>query len=159
MITIRPGRAEDRDWMAASQVAMARETEGLALDPATVAKGVKAVLDDPTKGSYWIAEREGRRAGMLLTIPEWSDWRNGTVLWIHSVWVEPADRRAGIYRALYRHLVARVEASPGLRGLRLYVDRTNTKAQAVYESLGMDGQHYRLYEWMKAPAPGGAGAG
>ena len=42
------------------------------------------------------------------------------------------------------------QASPDLRGLRLYVDGRNKAAQRVYERLGMDGEHYRVFEWMKA---------
>jgi GNAT superfamily N-acetyltransferase len=131
------------------QVQMAWETEKLKLDPPTVLKGVSAVFDDPAKGKYWIAESEGRVVGCLLTIPEWSDWRNGTVLWIHSVYVQPDFRKFGVFKALYSHLKHLVESSSDLRGLRLYVDKTNLNAQKVYEALGMSGEHYHLFEWLK----------
>jgi ribosomal protein S18 acetylase RimI-like enzyme len=36
----------------------------------------------------------------------------------------------------------------GAGGLRLYVDTTNTRAQQVYASLGMNGDHYRVFEDM-----------
>jgi ribosomal protein S18 acetylase RimI-like enzyme len=42
-----------------------------------------------------------------------------------------------------------VEESKDLRGLRLYVDKSNANAQKVYEALGMSGEHYHLYEWLK----------
>ena len=38
----------------------------------------------------------------------------------------------------------------GAGGLRLYVDETNTRAQAVYAALGMHGGHYRVFEDMFA---------
>jgi GNAT superfamily N-acetyltransferase len=129
---------------------MALETENLNLDPSIVQMGVSGVLDDPTKGKYWVAEVDGHIVGCLLTIPEWSDWRNGTVLWIHSVYVEPKFRRAGVFKALYLHLKENVLSSPELRGLRLYVDKTNLVAQKVYTDLEMDREHYHLYEWMKS---------
>jgi GNAT superfamily N-acetyltransferase len=129
---------------------MAFETEnGLKLDPPTVQLGVTAVMDDPSKGKYWLAEVDGKVVGCLLTVPEWSDWRNGTVLWIHSVYVHPDFRKHGVFKALYHHLKDMVSTSPDLRGLRLYVDKTNTRAQAVYKSLGMNDEHYSLFEWMK----------
>lgn len=131
------------------QLRMARETEGLELDRDTVTCGVAAVFADPSKGGYWVAERGGRIAGCLLTTFEWSDWRDGTVLWIQSVYVPPEERGRGVYRALYEHLKRRVEADPGLKGIRLYVDRRNTAAQQVYERLGMSREHYDLFEWMK----------
>jgi hypothetical protein len=42
-----------------------------------------------------------------------------------------------------------VDAEPGVRGIRLYVDRRNVSAQEVYTRLGMDGGHYQVFEWMK----------
>ena len=34
-------------------------------------------------------------------------------------------------------------------GIRLYVDNKNEIAHKAYDSIGMDGDHYRVYEWMK----------
>jgi ribosomal protein S18 acetylase RimI-like enzyme len=148
-IKIRPGLLFDIQIIAEFQVKMAWETETMKLDPPTVDKGVAAVFDDPSKGKYWLAEVNGQVVGCLLTVPEWSDWRNGTVLWIHSVYVREEFRKHGVYKSLYQHLKSMVQESKNLRGLRLYVDKTNVKAQKVYESLGMSGEHYHLFEWMK----------
>jgi len=148
-ISIRPGLLFDINVIADYQVKMAWETEQLKLDPPTVELGVAAVFDDPSKGKYWLAEVNGEVVGCLLTVPEWSDWRNGTVLWIHSVYVKPEYRKHGVFRKLYSHLKTMVEGSKDLRGLRLYVEKTNGPAQKVYESLGMSGEHYHLYEWLK----------
>ncbi|MES2529010.1 MAG: GNAT family N-acetyltransferase [Bdellovibrionota bacterium] len=148
-IKIRPGLLFDISTIADYQVKMAWETEQLKLDPPTVELGVTAVFDDPSKGKYWLAEVNGEVVGCLLTVPEWSDWRNGTVLWIHSVYVRPDFRKHGVFRKLYSHLKSMVDSSKDLRGLRLYVEKTNGPAQKVYESLGMSGEHYHLYEWLK----------
>ena len=91
-------------------------------------------------------------AGQLLITFEWSDWRNRMVWWIQSVYVSPTARRRGVFRALYEH--ARREAqSQGVGGLRLYVDITNSRAQAVYSALGMKGDHYRVFEDMFVEPP------
>lgn len=148
-IIVRPGLLFDVQTIADFQVKMALETENLKLDPPTVEKGVTAVLDDPGKGKYWLAEVNGEVVSCLLTVPEWSDWRNGTVLWIHSVYVKPELRKAGVYKKMYTHLRDMVQESKEYRGLRLYVDKTNERAQKVYEALGMNGEHYHLYEWLK----------
>jgi ribosomal protein S18 acetylase RimI-like enzyme len=37
----------------------------------------------------------------------------------------------------------------GVAGLRLYVETNNTRAQKTYEALGMQKEHYTMYEWMK----------
>jgi len=150
-LRIRPGGTEAGDAAAIVdfQLRMARETEGLELDRATVVRGVAAVLADSARGCYWMAERADRVVGSLLTTFEWSDWRDGTVLWIQSVYVVPEERGRGVYRALYEHLKRRVEEDPALMGLRLYVDKRNTAAQGVYERLGMSREHYELFEWLK----------
>ena len=150
MIEIRPGRRDDTSDIVDFQIRMAQETEGIALDRPTVGKGVSAVFDDPRKGGYWIAEVDCDTVGCLLTVPEWSDWRNATVLWIHSVYVIPAARRRGVFRMLYRTLKTMVEQSPDIYGLRLYVARENVMAQATYKVMGMDSDRYRMFEWMRA---------
>lgn len=149
ILNIRCGELNDVELLSQFQIKMALETENLRLDPLIVLNGVVAVMKDPSKGRYWVAEFEGKIIGCLLIVPEWSDWRNGAVLWIHSVYVTLEYRKQGVYKKLYEHLKKIVQDSSDLRGLRLYVDKTNFKAQKIYESLGMSGEHYHLYEWMK----------
>jgi ribosomal protein S18 acetylase RimI-like enzyme len=146
---IRKATLNDLSEIVEMQMAMAFESEAIKLDLDTLQKGVSAVLNDSNKGTYLIAELDKKISGMLLCIPEWSDWRNGTVIWIHSVFVKPDSRRNGTYRALYSYLKTEVEKSPDLRGLRLYVEKNNSKAQETYRKLGMQNDHYDLYEWMK----------
>ncbi|HJX30121.1 MAG TPA: GNAT family N-acetyltransferase [Thermoanaerobaculia bacterium] len=148
-LAVRPALPEDAPVIAGFQILMARETEGMELDPETVAQGVAAVFADRSKGEYLVAVTGERIVGCLMVTPEWSDWRNGTVLWIQSVYVVPEMRGRGVYRLLYEHMQARVAASPALRGIRLYVDKRNTAAQGVYARLGMTREHYELFEWMK----------
>ncbi|MGH9458214.1 MAG: GNAT family N-acetyltransferase [Thermoanaerobaculia bacterium] len=149
LLSFRPPGPADVETIARFQEAMARETEGITLDAETVRRGVAAVLADPSLGRYWLAEAEGELVASLLLTLEWSDWRNRRVWWIQSVWVEPAWRGRGVYRALYSHVQQEALADPGIAGIRLYVDRRNARAQAVYRALGMDGEHYTVFEWMK----------
>lgn len=148
-LLIRPARLEDAPAILDFQLRMAWETEGLQLDRATVTRGVQAVFDDPHKGVYWVAERDGRIVGGLMITYEWSDWRDGLVWWIQSVYILPEERGQGVYRDMYRYLRRRVEEDPGLKGIRLYVDKRNAAAQSVYERLGMSREHYEMFEWMK----------
>lgn len=151
-LLVRPARREEAATIAAFQLRMARETEDLGLDPGILAAGVEGVFAEPGRGLYWVAEEQGRIVGSLLTTYEWSDWRNGTIWWIQSVYVLPERRGRGVYRRLYEHLLAAVAADPGVRGLRLYVERRNAAAKRVYERLGMTKEHYELYEWLKEGA-------
>lgn len=146
---IRKATDTDSESIVEFQLAMAWETEQLRLDESTVIKGVAAVFADLSKGTYYVAETEGKVVGSLLTTFEWSDWRNGTVLWIQSVYVRPEYRKRSIFSRLYRHIQELVATNPDLRGIRLYADKTNTPAHDVYEHLGMTAEHYQMYEWMK----------
>jgi len=149
MVEIRKGQRRDSGRIIEFQMRMAKEAEGLKLDRETVTEGVRGVFEERSRGTYWIAEQDGEILGVCLVIPEWSDWRNGTVLWIHSLYVVPEARGRGIFKKLYEHLKKQVEESEELMGLRLYVDKKNRLAQEVYERLGMSKEHYELYEWLK----------
>ena len=128
---------------------MAAETENVQLDKNTVTKGVSAVIEDPAKGQYYVAEKKGKIIGSLLTTFEWSDWRNGTVLWIQSVYILPEFRRKGVYSNMYKHIKARVLENEKLNGIRLYADKDNDVAHKTYLKLGMNPDHYITFEWLK----------
>lgn len=144
-IRIRPARAADAETIVRFNSGLARETEGIELDPARLARGVAAVLDDPRRGRYWIAERGGEPVGQCMVTYEWSDWRDGDFWWIQSVWVEPAHRRVGVYRALHEHVMREAEAERAC-GVRLYVEKRNRGARAVYERVGLEEAPYEMLE-------------
>ena len=146
-VHVRPATSADHAFIVRGNLEMALETEDLRLDEATLAAGVRSMLDGHAPGAYWIAEVNGEPAGQLMITFEWSDWRNRIVWWIQSVYVVPTARRHGVFRHLYAH-VREAAATAGAGGLRLYVDTRNTRAQEVYRSLGMNGDHYRVFEDM-----------
>lgn len=148
-ITYRRATRADGNLIIEFQIAMALETEELSLDLETCRRGVHAVFDNPALGEYFVAEIDGTVVASTLITYEWSDWRNGIVWWIQSVYVAKEARRQGVYAGLYRYLQALTNASSDICGIRLYVDLRNTSAQEVYTKLGMNGEHYRLFEWMK----------
>jgi len=148
LIVYRKAEPADTSEIIRFQIEMARETEELELDRETVTRGVAAVFDDLSKGFYLVAEEGAAVVGSLMITYEWSDWRNGVVWWIQSVYVVPDHRRRGIYAGLYEEIKRLVERS-NVRGLRLYVDHRNKAAQKVYERLGMTAEHYQMYEWMR----------
>ncbi len=144
-IIIRDADRADLDVLVRYNVAMAAETENLQLDTGTVIEGALAVLDDPAKGRFYLATVDERVVGQLLVTFEWSDWRNGMFLWIQSVYVEPAHRQTGVFKALYAH-VARQAKQPGYCGVRLYVSQENPAAIQTYERLGMIAPGYVVME-------------
>jgi ribosomal protein S18 acetylase RimI-like enzyme len=128
---------------------MALETENITLDIATLSQGIHKLFKDSTKGRYYVAEENGEVIGCLMTTYEWSDWRCGNVIWIQSVYIASTHRGKGVYKKMYEHIQQMVMNDPDYRGIRLYVDKTNKPAQQVYEKLGMNGEHYQVYEWMR----------
>ena len=148
-IKIRNSKIEDIEIITDFQMDMAFETEDLKLDRDLLRKGVETVLEREEVARYFIADVDSIPAGMLMITYEWSDWRNGWVWWIQSVFVKPGFRSLGIYKKLYEHIKDIVLKSQNIRGIRLYVDKRNVRAQQVYEKLGMNCDHYTTYEWMK----------
>jgi len=145
-VTIRAGTPADAETIARFQEEMALETEGRRLDPALVRAGVAGLFAERARGRYLVAERAGRIVGSLLLTTEWSDWRNGLFWWIQSVFVTRAERGRGVYGALHRHVEREARRTPGVVGLRLYVEEENEVARGVYAALGMQTTSYRLYE-------------
>ena len=143
--TIRDATPADRATIAAFNARMAEETEGKALDPDVIGPGVGAALEDPTKGRYWVATVDGEIAGQIMVTYEWSDWRNGMLWWVQSVYVPRRFRRQGIFSALYKHVESIARADENVRGLRLYVENSNERAQNIYRALNMT-QPYLVME-------------
>jgi GNAT superfamily N-acetyltransferase len=152
---IRAALAADAGPLARWAPAMALETEHKHLDAATLRAGVDAGLADAERARYFIAMQDvavaggetiGSAVGTLMFTREWSDWRNWFWWWIQSVYVDPAHRRQGVFAALYRHLEQLARTTPGVIGLRLYVERDNLPAQGTYAALGMVDAGYRIFE-------------
>ncbi|HRJ88026.1 MAG: GNAT family N-acetyltransferase [Blastocatellia bacterium] len=145
-MNIRIATEEDASALVDFNQAMALETEGKELDRETLSLGVSAVFADKTKGFYVVAEEDGTIIGGLMVTYEWSDWRNGWFWWIQSVFIVPAARGRGIYSDLYDFVKSRADEVGGICGFRLYVERENEHAQAVYEKVGMTASNYLMFE-------------
>ncbi len=145
-VTVRSATPADLGTLVEFNAAMALETEDKRLDPARLRAGVAAALADAQRGTYRVAELDGRPAGALLLTREWSDWRDGWFVWIQSVYVAPEARRRGVYRALHADVLAGAAAAGDVVGVRLYVDRENEAAQRTYERLGMRRARYDFFE-------------
>ena len=145
-IAIRPAAERDIGVIAANNAALALETEHRRLAPDIVHAGVVAALEDPAKGRYFVAEQNGKVVGQIMHTYEWSDWRNGCFWWIQSVYVAQEARGHGVFRRLFNHLRALARAQPGVCGLRLYVERDNTRAQRTYLQCGLVDSGYLVME-------------
>lgn len=145
-IEIRDARPSDLDDIVRFNQALARETEGKTLDQARLRSGVERLLAQPQRGRYFLAVDDDHVVGSTMITTEWTDWRDGWFWWIQSVYVEPEHRRHGVFGSLYRHIDSLARQDPDVRGLRLYVEGDNQRAQDTYATLGMIMTGYRIME-------------
>ena len=139
------GTLDDISTIAQFQIDMAMESEGYVLSHDTILNGVTAVMNDTNKGRYIVAKIDGETVASLMLTREWSDWNNCWYWWVQSVYVLPQHRARGIYKAMYAY-VKQMAVEENVTQVRLYVDKGNTRAQKVYQQLGMDECHYLMYE-------------
>lgn len=145
-IRVRPATPADVARIVDFNLALALETEHKRLDPELVTSGVARGMSRPELCAYFMAEFDGRVVGQTMITYEWSDWRDGLLWWIQSVYVDAEHRRLGVFRALFRHIEHAARNHPDARGLRLYVERENTRAQQTYAALGMKPSGHFLLE-------------
>jgi ribosomal protein S18 acetylase RimI-like enzyme len=144
--TVRRATPADCSVLVEFNRRLAVETEGKQLDLDLLHRGVEAGLADPNKALYFVFEEDGEVLGQLMLTREWSDWRNGWIWWIQSVYVRHDARRRGIFRALYDHVHRAAIDDPEVIGLRLYVEQENEAAQETYHRLGMARTGYLVFE-------------
>jgi GNAT superfamily N-acetyltransferase len=145
-LLIRPPTAADLTTIVEFNRRLAQESEGKTLDVEVLTRGVRAVLGDPMRGVYFVAERGGQVVGQLMITLEWSDWRDGWLWWIQSVYVRDDARQGGVFRALFHHVLDEAKRRGDVAGLRLYVEDHNAAARATYHKLGMADAGYRVLE-------------
>lgn len=149
MIRIRDARLEDLDAIVGFNQLLASETESRHLPDDVLRQGVLAALSSEKRLRYWVAvspEEPARPVGQAAVSYEWSDWRNGWIWWLQSVFVDDAYRGHGVFRALLDaiHDAARQDAQ--VIGLRLYVEHENARARSVYEKVGFVPAGYEVME-------------
>lgn len=150
-IEIRLAKERDIDGLVQFNLDLARETERRDLPRHRVAFGVRDLLKHPEFGFYLVAERNGSSVGCMMVTYEWSDWRNGIIWWLQSVYVQPTHRGQGIFKGLYDHVKAMASQDDRVCGFRLYVEGQNDHAQQIYQRLGLSETPYKVYEVWTRP--------
>jgi GNAT superfamily N-acetyltransferase len=146
---VRGASAADLNAIVEFNRLLAFETEQKSLDEATLRSGVaEALADAPGRIRYWIAEsgEPARPVGQAGVTREWSDWRNGWIWWLQSVYVDSAYRGQGVFRAIFEEIRRQAYARPDVIGVRLYVEESNRRAQQTYEALGLSPGGYHVFE-------------
>ncbi|MGO9467781.1 MAG: N-acetyltransferase family protein [Isosphaeraceae bacterium] len=145
---IRRARPSDRTIVAEFNRRLALETESKRLDLAVLEAGVASALSDPDRLCYWLAlvSDPPEVLGQAAISREWSDWRNGWIWWLQSVYVAEPYRGRGVFRALYRQIRDEARGQCDVIGLRLYVEDSNEPALRTYRALGLEPGGYSLYQ-------------
>jgi GNAT superfamily N-acetyltransferase len=145
-LSIRSATPADLPTIADFNSRLAWETEHKRLDPTTIERGVRRALAEPALCRYFVAEQGGQIVGQAMITLELTDWRDGVLWWLQSVYVVESCRGQGVFKAIFRHIQSLAQADPDVRGLRLYVERENERAQRVYERMGMQPSGHVVYE-------------
>ena len=144
-LNIRKAIKSDVSTLAKNNQALANETENINLKLDTIISGVSNALDREDC-HYFIAESNEIVVGQTLITNEWSDWRNGLIWWMQSVYVLPNFRRQGVFRALFKHIESLARNNQKVKALRLYVIQNNYSGINTYETLGMNDSGYIVFE-------------
>ncbi|MCG3197814.1 MAG: hypothetical protein GHCLOJNM_02306 [bacterium] len=145
-ICVREARREDIAAIVRFNALLAHETEGRTLDERVLRGGVENALANPDLCRYFVATLGDTVVGQCMVTHEWSDWRNGRIWWLQSVYVEEGSRERGVFRALFEHVEKAAREGGEAVALRLYVERENQRAMKVYERMGMTKRGYAFYE-------------
>ena len=155
---IRDASPRDQAVIVEFNRRLADETEGKRLDSSVLERGVARALADSDRLRYWVVEQVGDQTIIAQTAVsrEWSDWRDGWIWWLQSVYVVAEHRRRGLLRSLYKHIRDQAQAEPDVIGIRLYVEEANHRAQRTYEALGLKPGGYSVFEelWIKKTQTG-----
>jgi len=144
-ILVREAATPDIPVLAQNNQALARETENIQLNSETILSGVSNALDREDC-HYFVAEINGEVTGQTMVTYEWSDWRDGVMWWIQSVYVQPEYRNKGVFRALFNHIEQLARNRADVKALRLYVMQDNQSGKNTYTALGMQDSGYIVYE-------------
>lgn len=145
-VKIRLATIKDCGVIADFNRFLAKETEDVDLQESVIVPGVSAILSDASKGLYFVAEENGSVLGQVMITYEWSDWRNGNIWWLQSVYVRKDQRGRGIFRQLFEHVAKLAKKEPGVCGIRLYMHNENHTARKTYKSLGFEDTAYQVLE-------------
>ena len=144
-IKIREACFKDIPALAQNNQALAHETENIQLHNKILLAGVSNALKREDC-NYIVAELNGEVIGQTMITYEWSDWRNGIMWWIQSVYVQSEHRKKGVFRSLFNHIKHLAQNHSDVKALRLYVMKNNTSAINTYKTIGMVNSGYIIYE-------------
>ena len=147
-IQFRRAEHQDIETLVDFNCRLAQETEDKSLDRDLVTRGVTRAFEQGDEAIYYVAVVEEQVVGSLMLTREWSDWRDGWIAWLQSVYVKEDHRGCSVFRQLLDHATKQLQENSDVRGLRLYVEVDNTRAQNAYYKTGFNNPGYQVLERM-----------
>jgi ribosomal protein S18 acetylase RimI-like enzyme len=111
------------------------DTEHMAFDSSRALAALHGLLDHPERGSVFLVRQNGVTVGYTVITRGYSLEFGGVFALLDELFVVPAARGAGLGGVLLRAAIEDCRAA-GIPTLRLEVERTNDRAQALYRRFG-----------------------
>ena len=144
-IFVREAEQSDVSTLIECNLSLADETESISLDKNILRLGIEKALE-LNDCRYLVAELDNKIVGQTMLTSEWSDWRNGVIWWMQSVYVNPGYRKRGVFQSILKYIENLAEKTPEVKALRLYVMDDNQIARRAYQNLGIKNSSYLVYE-------------
>lgn len=153
-VAIRDATVGDVESIVDFNYRLAAESEDKTLDRDLLRKGVQRGFSRTELCRYFIAEVDGKPAGMTMLTYELTDWQDGVIWWLQSVYVYPQYRKRGVFRTIFQHIEGLGRSDPDARTLCLYVKTHNLGALKTYKSMGMVDGNYEVLEYELSESAG-----
>lgn len=114
----------------------------LALPPAVTAATWARLMDPASPLKARLAVRDGRIAGFAIHQHHPSSWVEGDDCYLEDLYIDAAERGAGLGRALIDDLIALARAR-GWHRLYWHTDEDNARARSLYDSYVQSDGHIR----------------
>lgn len=102
---------------------------------ARLAAATRGVFEDPSRGSFLLARRDGRAIGLAYLSFQWTLEHGGKIAWLEELYVRPEQRARGLGRELLREALAHA-ASAGCLAVDLEVEQAHARAAILYQREG-----------------------
>lgn len=145
--TVRIADLKDLDALTSFSIRIAKETENKNIDDSLVKLGIERVLKDSEKGITFVAcDRDEVIGCFMINGKEWSEWRNGYILWLTGTYTHPDYRRMGVRKTLFEHAKKWAKSQPDVKGIRGYRHKSNNAIHSAALTGGMQQTAYRINE-------------
>lgn len=134
-LTVRAARKADLDGMARLLAVLFTQEAELHADARKQRAGLRLILDEPKRGRLFVAEAGGEIVGMVSLLFTVSTFLGSRVALLEDMVVAPGLRGRGIGSRLIEHALDQARRMR-LGRITLLTDRTNRKAQRLYERFG-----------------------